>query len=144
MVGEAASLNETSDCAIKAIAITTGTPYKEVHARAAALGRKNGEGTHWHIITRIIHDLGHELKTTKPADFINQYPGVHKNLKSVTTHHPARFNKVWRDGKMYIFNCRGGHHVAAVVNGELHDWTVGTASRCIGIYEVVKKGENNC
>ena len=67
---------------------------------------------------------------------IARYPGAHKALRNVTTHHPERFSDVWRDGKTYLMYTRG--HVLAIVNGVNHDWTRGRAKRCKALYEVVK------
>ena len=134
---EAAAKNESNDCAVRAVAALTNTPYEVVHAMMARKGRKARKGTPWPIIIATLQDLGFNLERRPAYDFISRYPGSHATaLKSVTTHHPDRFPEVWRDGKAYMFSTRA--HVAAIVNGVNHDWTRGAARRCLDIYEVVR------
>jgi hypothetical protein len=70
---------------------------------------------------------------------IARYPGVHKNLKSVTTHHPRRFKKVWADVEPLLFDCN--QHVAAFKDGTIHDWSINAAKRVRGVYRIVRIAE---
>ena len=134
---------EGSDCSVQAVAIVCGVTYAEAHAACKALGRKDGKGMSTHLIERAVEALGCKVECRRRRDFIAQYPGAHKNLQNVTTHHPSRFNKVWADGKTYLFYTTG--HVAAVVDGANGDWCRRNALRVTRIVEVTKltvyKGE---
>lgn len=127
---------ERGDCAVRAIAAATNTPYEKVHAMMAEMGRRNKRGTPWQIIWDTLNALGFVHVRRASSEFIRQYPGSHATaLKSVTTHHPDRFPAVWQNGKAYIFHTT--RHVAAVVNGVNHDWTRGRACRVRTIWEIV-------
>ncbi len=131
-----AKLNETNDCTVVATAAVCGVSYEEAHAACAKLGRKPRKGMPHLKYIEAIKSLGFEVELVPAEKFIAKYPGNHKNLKSITTHHPARFNNVWRDGGRYILNSRG--HVSACINGELHDWAVGRMKRVMYVYRVSK------
>ena len=129
-------MRERGDCAVRAIAALTDTPYEKVHAMMAAQGRRHGKGTPWDIIWSTLSDLGFKAVRRNPYDFIRQYPGSHATaLRSITTHHPDRFPAVWKDGKRYLMYT--SRHVLAIVNGVNHDWTRGKACRAKTIWEIV-------
>ena len=65
--------------------------------------------------------------------FINAYPGRATELKTVTSHHPERFRKVWPTGRFLMSN---GAHILAVVDGENCDWSKGRSLRCRRIHLV--------
>ena len=130
----AKELGDTNDCTVKLIATLTGIPYLEANERCERKGRTKGKGFGDWI--EVFEDLGYTLETMNPQDFIQQYPGVHKGLQNVTTHHPDRFKSVWKDGHNYVFQTRS--HVAAVIDGENLDWTKGRAKRVLLIYKVKK------
>lgn len=131
-----ARLNETNDCTVVATAAVCGISYEEAHAACAKFGRKARKGMRRAQYLEAIKSLGFEVEAMSLRDIIAKYPGTHKNLKSITTHHPARFNNVWRDGGRYLLNSNG--HVSACINGELHDWAVGRMKRVISVYRVRK------
>lgn len=133
-----AKLNETNDCTVVATAAVCGISYEEAHAACAKFGRKARKGMKRPQYLEAIKSLGFVVETVSMRDIIAKYPGNHKNLKSITTHHPARFNNVWRDGNNYLLNQKA--HVSACVNGELHDWAVGRMKRVIFAYKVTKIG----
>lgn len=127
---------ENNDCAVVAVAVATGTPYNEVHRLMKENGRKEGRGTFTNITKATLAALGYDMKTVRMRDYIDRYPGNHKNLKSVTSHHPRRFNEVWADGNTYLFQSNA--HIWAVVNGQNHDWSINRALRVIDICKIVK------
>lgn len=130
------ALNEHNDCAVRAVAAATGRAYDEVHALFRAAGRRDAAGTPINITRHVLKLLGYEMRYVYTQDIISQYPSNHARvLKSVTTHHPDRFNKVWANGKTYFMFTPG--HILAVVNGVNHDWTRGHALRAISLYEMV-------
>lgn len=130
-------MRERSDCAVRAVAALTGTPYEQVHAMMAAQGRKHGKGTPWHIIWETLTALGFKAEYVPAVNFIRQYPGSHATaLKSVTSHHPDRFPAVWRDGCSYLMST--SRHVLAIVNGVNHDWTRGKACRASRVWRITR------
>lgn len=138
LIAASMSVNESNDCAVRAVAAVTGVDYATVHNMMAEQGRKNKRGTPWEILWDVLDQLGYAVRTVSPHHFISRYPGSHARvLRSVTTHHPDRFPAVWKDGKRYLFNTRA--HVLAVVDGVNHDWTRGRAKRALRIWEVVQK-----
>lgn len=134
MCEDAKSLGENNDCTVKAIAITTGIPYKKVHAELKKVGRKDGKGATIWQMQNACEKLGFKMVAVPKKNFLEKYPKS-TNLKNITTNHPEKFNKVWKDGKKYIFST--AKHVAAVIDGVNHDWTLGRKYRVKIVYEVV-------
>lgn len=130
--------NESNDCAVIAIAATTGSTYAEAHKALRLAGRTARKGVLRSQIFEALSLLGYAAVSKRSCEFIMRYPSSHQILKNVTTHHPERFNKVWADGSNYLLFTKG--HVAGVVNGVNADWTKGRANRVIGIFEVIRNG----
>ena len=131
---ESKSLGEYNDCTVKAIAITTGVPYEKVHAALKKVGRRNNKGATIWQMQLACQAIGFKMVAVPKEGFLDQYPKSSK-LKNITTHHPKKFNKVWKDGKKYIFNT--SKHVAAVIDGVNHDWSVGNSLRVKTVFHVV-------
>jgi len=129
--------NETNDCAVIAIAAATGTDYATVRDLLAAAGRKTRHGTQRAASYLVLDKLGFDRIPVVPEMMIAQYPKAHQILKSVTSHHPRRFNKIWSDGNTYLFFFSG--HVAAVIDGTLIDWSINRALQCTEIYKIVRR-----
>lgn len=126
---------EHNDCSVKALALVANVPYEDAKRTLAARGRKDRAGAYTSTILSAVRDCGKSPVRVDPASIIAHYPSPHSNvLKSITTHHPRRFNKVWPRGKFLLFT-RG--HVSAVIDGVLHDWAVNTAKRAYEIYQVI-------
>jgi hypothetical protein len=134
MCEDAKELGEYNDCTVKALAITTGVPYKKVHAALKSLGRRDGKGATIWQMRLACEAVGFKMVNIPTQNFLEKYPKSSK-LKNITMSHPERFKKVWKDGKNYIFSTTS--HVAAVVNGENHDWSIGRRFRVSNVYEVV-------
>ena len=126
-------MNEYNDCSVRAIAAATGATYTDAHKACAAYGRANRHGMSILGILAAIRLLGYESVDLRAEDMIAQYPAAHKTLKSITTHHPQRFSKVWENGKTYFFVTKG--HIAAVVNGVNYDWS---QSRCLKVLQLIE------
>lgn len=136
LVHKANAHNEDNDCAVKAIAIACDTDYDVVHQMLKEAGRKNGQGTPFSAINLVVRALGYNQITIEPESIIAQYPKAHRILKSVTSHHPKRFAKVWADKPtMMIYTHR---HVLTFKDGAVHDWSVGRALRAWKIVRIVK------
>ena len=128
------SIGESNDCTVKALAAVCYVDYLVAHTALEHAGRKKGRGSSVWDMSSALKEFGFEMETVDQQEFISQYPGNHKNLRSVTTHHMDRFNKVWADGETYLIYTRG--HVLAVIDGVNHDWTKGRAMRAVAIKRI--------
>lgn len=130
--------NETNDCSVKAVALVIGKPYDEVYKKFTEEGRKPRHGTHFSITHRVLDHFGFKEVRIDQRGILSQYPSPHcKVLKGLTSHHPARFNSVWKNGKKYLM--RTNSHLLAIIDGTTHDWSANRALRCTTLYEVVPK-----
>lgn len=136
---ELAGANDANACAPLAVSILTRRPLAEILALFEQAGRVKNKATPRAITREVIEGLGwgiRELTAGDRREIIDSYPGVHKNLKNITTHQPARFKKQWDAlnlGPCLLFSIG---HVSAFENGEVHDWAKGSALRVIGIWEL--------
>lgn len=134
---------DRNDCSIKAIAVATGAPYQDVLAIAAAFGRRRGKGTPFHISRKTLDLLGYDIYQWGGSDvrrLIDRYPGVHRNLHGITSHHPRRFAKAWREivgDKVLVM--ASTHHMLCYRDGIIHDWSINRALRMTTIWTVTKK-----
>lgn len=131
-----AALDEANDCSVNAVAIACDVDYVVANVALEWAGRKHRKGSYRWEQEAAINKLGFKTSKVDWRKFVSKYPGRHKNLKSVTSHHMDRFNKVWADGNTYLVYTDG--HVFAVVNGVNHDWTKGRAFRVNEIMLVYK------
>lgn len=152
MKAEAGLHNETNDCVVKAIVATTGESYAKVHKLCSEYGRINRKGTSMGRIAKpVLRDLGYKIivwgydshywADGTLSGIIRSYPGGHsKAYQKITTHHPVRFAKQWSfaKGKSFIALTTRWRHALAIVDGEVHDWTVGRANRIDEMWEIVK------
>lgn len=130
-------VNEHNDCAVVAVAAATGVQYDEVLRRFQENGRKDRQGTQRCITRRVVEELGWTVEEIYGYKFLHRYPEHHrKHLQSVTTHHPDRFKRIWKDGERYLLFSNG--HVGAVVDGVNYDWTRGRAKRVWMIWKLTK------
>ena len=132
---EALQANESNDCAVKAITVVTGRPYREVLMTMTMLGRKPRGGTPFPIIHKTLALFGKRAVAIPQTTITSRYPGKHALKTHTTTHQPDRFPAAWRDGKTYLMLVRG--HILAIVNGVNHDWSRGASKDCITLFEVV-------
>lgn len=134
---QSAARGEHNDCTVKALAVACNVSYDDAHQALEANGRKHRDGAYFHTIRAAVEQLGYKLNVIDPAGIIASYPKPHcDKLKNVTTHHPDRFASVWPKGTFLLFPAG---HVAAIVDGQNHDWTRGRANRVQSMYEVVEK-----
>lgn len=128
--------NESNDCSVIAVAAACDVSYEIAHATLKRLGRRNRSGTYIYTSQDAIKALGYEIEIIQPQWFIQQYPGNHKRAKNVTTHHPQRYNKVWKDGCNYILSSKT--HMLAVIDGKNVDWSKGRSIRANRIWRITK------
>ena len=138
LVAESNSSGDNNDCFPKAIAVLTGLPLADVIKAFAEAGRLTGKGTPWGVAREGVKALGYKLERVDSmwqCRMLESYPGVHKNLKNITTRHPVRFAKQW-EGVSVLMHVNA--HVAAVKDGKMHDWSINRSKHVIDIYKVVK------
>jgi len=134
LADEAMTFNETNDCAVKAVALACDVPYAVAHAELKRQGRKERKGTYIFQTLKAISVLGKTATIVPLRFFVDQYPGNHKNLKGVTSHHPRRFPNAWDKNKTYLLRSRG--HILTVKGGQALDWSVNKALRICDIWEI--------
>lgn len=135
------SHNEKNDCGVIALAAACRVSYEEAHAALSKFGRKSQDGTNMYQLHSAALSLGFKIVTEDISEFIqSRYPKGHQVLKSITTHHAARFPGAFQEGEAFLLLVRGGRHIAAVVDGVTVDWTEGTSAKTnthSGFYRVV-------
>lgn len=127
---------EKKDCAVKALAFAADVPYNKALDLLTKHGRTAGDRTYFHTTIAACNDLGYAVFVVPLSAFIRDYPKSHQVLKNVTTHHPDRFNKAWRDGFTYFMETGG--HILTIKNGENFDWTRGRAIRAERVCAIIK------
>ena len=127
---------EQADCTVIALAVMADISYSKAHQCMEAAGRTHGKPAWVSQMKRCLSSLGFTATKVHTFEMINQYPKAHQVLRTITTHHPDRFPKAWKDGT-YLLVCKG--HVAAVKDGVLVDWTRGRKFTVRRIYKVEKE-----
>ena len=112
---------ETRDCTVKALTATTGLDYGACHKALADQGRRPRKGCHVYQMQAAAKVLGFSM-TRKER---NTY-----RAKTMTT--------APRDPRLRAGNliCATAGHVAALINGEVIDWTAGRRHRIQDVYIV--------
>lgn len=125
-------------CSVTAVSVAAGISFDESSKLLEAHGRKKGHGfsgATWNT-RKIMEGLGFTVTDIRLRHFIRRYPGAHKNLKHPTTHHPRRFNNVWKDGHTYIILTP--NHMCTVIDGQMIDWSVNRSLKIVGIMRIEK------
>jgi hypothetical protein len=131
--------SEKRDCAVIALTVVSGHSYDEVREALKKAGRKDNHGTFLYQVEKAAELLGFKLEMLPykwQREMIQTYPGGHKNAQHLTTHHPRRFAKQWKDVEPLLFHVDG--HFAGFREGAIHDWSVNSAKRVINLYRLVK------
>jgi hypothetical protein len=132
---DSAVVGERKDCAVVAVSVAAGVAYEVALAALTAAGRRPGQGTYFHHTVAALTALGFRVESVRTRDILDRYPSPHHNLQSLTTHHPDRFPKAWKDGQTYLMRTAG--HILCIKDGVNHDWTRGTARRAVDLHRVV-------
>ena len=124
----AAELKERNDCTVTAVTIVTGKPYAEVHKAFTDAGRKPRKGVKRAITAKACKALGYELVTLDPTRY--------RARTGITVERDKAFKK----GRYVIGMTR---HLAACVDGTLHDWTSGSRKRVNDVFTLkpIEKAE---
>ena len=160
----AEELNETNDCVVRALAVATEIPYKEMHEYLAACGRKPRDGAPPWLYHKALKDLGYKLTKLSGPEYdyrphwvagFWRYDRRSRSRYWVNDSYRTKRVKV-APGKdysaativtlakeltegTYLVGTNG--HVACLKNGEVHDWTKGRRHRVLDVYRV-EEGEN--
>jgi hypothetical protein len=116
---------ETKDCAVKAVAVVTGTDYDTVLRLFYRLGRRPGTGTSKHMLLEAIALLGYKLD-----------PSCYRSKTVVTLEREFKN----RRGRYLVWT---RNHLLAVVDGEVVDWTKGRRHRVRAVSKVYLTTENH-
>lgn len=111
-----AQYGERNDCAVKAVAIATGTDYRTVHALMKKHGRRDRKGTPVPITFKVLKELGFKTVAVPPK------------ARTVKTIAPTL------TGGAYLVRTAG--HILAVRDGKAEDWTEGRRHRVQEVYRV--------
>lgn len=150
MDSASANMKENNDCTVKAIAIAAGVSYEKAHEVCKKHGRVNGQGLTYYPIIRALEEVS-EIKSQLSGgshrtggisgEYLSAYndktvPTVDRmaaslGLKKLTFN---RLPEVIKKDKNYIvMNC---NHAAAVVGGEIIDWSKGKALQVTSLIEL--------
>lgn len=108
--------NERNDCAVKAIALVSNTPYMEVWKRLRRHGRRRRGTTKWIMTDAVLAELGCKRKKVK--------------VKARTVRTLER--ELTRG--TYLVRTRG--HILAIINGVVCDWTRDRLHRIVSVEEI--------
>lgn len=142
LLKESRGHNEKEDCAVKAIAITTGKSYTDVRQTLEMIGRKHRNGTYIEDQIAACKALGYRMRKLTNDEMIalrHSYPS--RIPQSITTYHPRRYPTVWKNKPPMIFRVRG--HVAGFKDGELHDWSTNRTLAVKEIYLIEPLNDNS-
>lgn len=131
---------ENRDCAVKCVALACGRSYEQAHERLKQYGRRDRKGTPIEIIKAAIRSFGFHIKEWSATDRINMiwsYPGVHKGLSTITSHHPRRFAKAWANVHSNIV-MGNNRHIWALKDRVVHDWSINKSLQVSYVWEIIK------
>ena len=112
----AAELGEENDCAVRAVAFATSTPYTDVRNKLRKKGRGTGEPTETETFMAVVLQCG------KKFNLLSDIKG------DVTT--------VMGELKRGVYIVTTKDHVFAVINGQKADYRNGAADQVEEVYEV--------
>lgn len=111
---------ERNDCTVRAMALSTGLDYDECHAAFAAVGRIKGKGVRRDKTRAAAKRLGFEMVRTATR------------AKTAIT---IERDRALQSGNYIVGMTR---HLAAMVDGKLHDHTKGRRKRVNNVWEMIK------
>lgn len=112
------SFNERNDCTVRAIAVTTGLPYAEVHAALKKTGRRNRKGASVFTMRFACKELGFEMVP------VTNFPA--RTIRTAERYLPR--------GRKFILSVR--NHVSGWDGQKIVDWATGRLHRLQKVYEV--------
>ena len=123
LCSDASKFGELNDCAVKAVAVVTGKPYKKVLIAMGNFGRRRHTGTSIYTTNATVRHFGYYLEP-----LVGHKMNKAKTIVSLKKVIPSRGN--------FLVRVQG--HILAVRGGEIHDWSEGRRHRIKEIYRVKK------
>ena len=120
----AKSMDESKDCTVKALAITTGISYPEAHKVMRMMGRKPNRGLKGRPPRAIIATMQLACRLAGRIVGTPQFP---ERLTMNTV------GERYSEGTWLVFT-RG--HVVALVNGSVQDWSEGRRKQVKFLFRV--------
>lgn len=116
-----------NDCAVCAVALSTGHQYADAYRALEKQGRRKGRGAYIYEIQSAVEDLGYEMTQVAPKDWkgAKTFASAAKKLKNGTY-------------LIHKWNQRSGH-IAALVDGDVLDWANGRRFQLREVYSVRPK-----
>ena len=114
------NIKETNDCGVIALAIATGESYIDAHAAFELAGRVRGDGVFIRELRASAVILGYKLTKIE-----------NHTIKTIN-----RAEKEFTDIGRFILST--STHLAAMIDGVVHDWTRGRSHRITRIFKVEK------
>lgn len=115
------AIGETNDCTVIATALITGWEYGDARQYLAELGRKPGCGFNTQLIARSLGGIGFGVTKLSPY----RPGGAQYTMTTI--------GRRYRSGR-YFVRIKG--HVAAMVDGQVLDWTAGRRHKVTGVWKV--------
>ena len=124
------AIGERNDCVVKALALVCQLPYKQVHDMLKSNGRRKGDGTN-HITfdatKKTLEGMGYKFTQETPRYV---YPDGHEGKYTMKT-----IGGVYPEGNVLL---QSTGHQAALIDGEIQDWTQGRMHRVHYVWVVTK------
>lgn len=85
-----------------------------------------------------MQELGFDVVEINIREFIKtRYSKAAQAHKTVTSHHPARYHKAWKDGETYMLLTSS--HILTIIDGVNYDWSKGRSLQAYRLFKIVKK-----
>lgn len=135
-------LGERNDCTVIACAVTCSVPYATAHDALENAGRLTGRGAPLAVQHRAFAALGFRIVPVNDARFENGWARLYHGKGRLSRSTTRTIGRRYPRGTFLAYTRRLGH-VAALVDGEVHDWTAGR--RCpVDVLGRVVPAEDAC
>lgn len=112
-----------NDCSVISVSIATGTDYDVTEKMLASMGRRYNKGSNVPMITAAARELSGDNSIT--FEHVRKPCGGKYTMKTIGNLYPAGKHLVLVNG-----------HVAAMVDGVIHDWSAGRRHRVLMVARV--------
>lgn len=115
--------SEHNDCTVKALAAATRRSYSDCHAAMKQNGRRNRCGSHLSVMQKAAKTLGFQM-TKQDRD----------TYSAKTCRSAGRDRRLAAMGSIILAT---SSHVAAMVDGDIIDWTSNRLHRIVAVYTIM-------
>lgn len=119
-------LEEYNDCSVRAVAAVSALPYRDAHWLLARMGRKRCEGLEPKWIHAGLHEVGLQTRSVPTEGKTAPAWARKKTMRTL-------MRSVPKSGSYLIYSF---DHVAAVVDGVMHDFAADQLRRVVCIYSI--------